>query len=123
MRKIILGNRTIAQETCLHDAKLKMAGFKNRLECTRCHKIIPLEPVEEKKSQDNSSKPDTKNREDLRKEMFAKHEQQKTLIKKRELLLSSGTDDDKKEAISVTHEIANLEDFIKKTENELRMTD
>lgn len=55
--------------------------------------------------------------------MFAKHEQQKTLIKKRELLLSSGTDEDKKEALSITHEIANLEDFIKKAENELRMTD
>ena len=55
--------------------------------------------------------------------MFAKHEQQKTLIKKRELLLSSGTDEDKKEALSITNEIANLEDFVKKAENELRMTD
>lgn len=123
MRIIILGYRTITQQTCLHDAKLKMAGFKNRYECTRCHKIIPIEPEESPRitPQDDLSKP--KNREELRKEMFAKYESQKNLIKKRELLLSSGTDDDKKEALSVTHEIANLEDFIKKAENELRMTD
>ncbi len=28
------------QSNCLHDAKVKMAGFKDRYECTRCHKFI-----------------------------------------------------------------------------------
>lgn len=30
----------IDQKTCSHDAKVKMAGFRNRHECTRCHKFI-----------------------------------------------------------------------------------
>lgn len=30
----------IDQSNCLHDAKVKMAGFKDRYECTRCHKFI-----------------------------------------------------------------------------------
>lgn len=31
------------QTTCIHDAKVKMAGFKDRYECTRCHKFIIYE--------------------------------------------------------------------------------
>jgi hypothetical protein len=33
-------NRTVNQNTCNHDAKVKMAGYNNRSECTRCHKFI-----------------------------------------------------------------------------------
>ncbi|AFS80691.1 hypothetical protein NKOR_04005 [Candidatus Nitrosopumilus koreensis AR1] len=29
------------QETCTHDAKVRMAGFKDMYECTNCHKFIP----------------------------------------------------------------------------------
>ena len=61
-----------------------------------------------------------KDREELRKKMFLAHDKQKTLIKKRDLLLESDSKDD---ALKITHEIAQLEDFIKKTENDLRMTD
>ena len=32
--------RTVTQENCPHDSTVKMAGFTNRLECTRCQKII-----------------------------------------------------------------------------------
>lgn len=28
------------QKTCTHDAKVRLAGFKDRYECTRCHKFI-----------------------------------------------------------------------------------
>lgn len=38
--KLVLVYRIITQETCPHDAKVKMAGFKDRYECTRCHKFI-----------------------------------------------------------------------------------
>ncbi|MDX1533461.1 MAG: hypothetical protein R3230_04570 [Nitrosopumilaceae archaeon] len=62
-----------------------------------------------------------KDREELRKKMFLAHEQQKELIKKRDSLLDN--EESKEDALQVTHEIARLEDFIKKAENELRMTD
>ena len=61
-----------------------------------------------------------KNREEIRKEMFLANEQQKELIKKRELFLKNEA---KEDALQVTHEISRLEDFIKTTENDLRMTD
>ena len=32
--------RTTTQENCKHDAIVKMPGFKNKLECVRCHKIL-----------------------------------------------------------------------------------
>ena len=32
--------RTVTQKTCPHDAKLKMPGYTDRYECTRCQKII-----------------------------------------------------------------------------------
>ncbi len=64
-----------------------------------------------------------KDREEQRKSMFIAFEKQKKLIKKRDLLLNSKTDQDKKDALMLTHEIAKLEDFIRYTENKLRMTD
>ena len=38
--KLILAYRTVTQDTCPHDAKVKMADFEDRYECTRCQKII-----------------------------------------------------------------------------------
>lgn len=34
--------RTSNQKDCKHEAKLKMVGFKDRFECVRCQKILPL---------------------------------------------------------------------------------
>lgn len=39
-KEIVLTFRTVTQETCTHDAKVKMPGYKDRYECTRCHKFI-----------------------------------------------------------------------------------
>ncbi|MDX1596765.1 MAG: hypothetical protein R3327_07495 [Nitrosopumilaceae archaeon] len=64
-----------------------------------------------------------KDREEQRKLMFLAFEKQKKLIKKRDLLLNSKNEQDKNVALSLTHEIARLEDFIRTTENKLRMTD
>jgi hypothetical protein len=64
-----------------------------------------------------------KNREELRKDMSAAQEIQKDLIKKRDLLLSSKTPKENENALKITHEIARLEDFIKRAENKLRGTD
>lgn len=36
----ILSYNKIIQETCPHDAKVKMPGYDNMYECTRCHKFI-----------------------------------------------------------------------------------
>jgi ribosomal protein S27AE len=49
---IVLAYRTVTQDTCPHDAKVKMAGFKDRYECTRCQKIIPYVPSNEKNNDD-----------------------------------------------------------------------
>jgi len=62
-----------------------------------------------------------KNREELRKDMYASKEKQKDLIKKRDLLLSSKKPNEN--ALQITHEIARLEDFIRIAENELKNTD
>lgn len=43
-----MGYRTTKQEDCTHQVKLKMAGFKDRYECVKCQKIIPLVPLNEK---------------------------------------------------------------------------
>jgi len=64
-----------------------------------------------------------KNREELRKDMFAAQEIQKDLIKKRDLLLSSEEPKENESALKITHEIARLEDFIRMAENKLRRTD
>ena len=63
------------------------------------------------------------NREKQHKLLFLAFEKQKKLIKKRDLLLSTKNDDDKKEALQITHDIAKLEDYIRYTENKLKMTD
>ena len=62
-------------------------------------------------------------REEQRKSMFLAFEKQKKLIKKRDFLLNSKKGQDKKDALSLTHKIAKLEDFIRNAENKLRMTD
>jgi hypothetical protein len=36
----VLAHTTITQDTCIHDAKVKMAGYDGMYECTRCHKFI-----------------------------------------------------------------------------------
>ena len=36
-----LSSNKITRETCLHTAKVKMAGYKNMYECIQCHKFIP----------------------------------------------------------------------------------
>jgi ribosomal protein S27AE len=46
--ELILEYRAVTQDTCPHDAKVKMAGFKDRYECTRCHKIISYVPSDNK---------------------------------------------------------------------------
>ncbi|HSG74219.1 MAG TPA: hypothetical protein VLA01_03375 [Nitrosopumilaceae archaeon] len=38
--ELVLVYRTITQENCHHDAKVKMPGYKDRFECTTCHKFI-----------------------------------------------------------------------------------
>jgi len=37
---LILAYKTITQDTCPHDAKVKLAGYSGIYECTRCHKFI-----------------------------------------------------------------------------------
>ncbi len=46
--KLVLAYRAVTQDTCPHDAKVKMAGFKDRYECTRCQKIIQYVPSDKK---------------------------------------------------------------------------
>ena len=61
--------------------------------------------------------------EEQRKSMKTARENQRILLERRKLLLESKKDEDKKEALKITHEIARLEDFIKKTENRLKLTE
>jgi ribosomal protein S27AE len=46
--ELILEYRKVTQDTCPHDTKVKMAGFKDRYECTRCHKFIIDVPSDKK---------------------------------------------------------------------------
>ncbi|WP_420544690.1 hypothetical protein [Nitrosopumilus sp.] len=39
-----LSYNKVNRDTCPHNAKVKMAGYKNMYECTRCHKFIPYDP-------------------------------------------------------------------------------
>jgi len=39
--------RKYSQETCLHDAKVKMAGYKDMYECTQYHKFITIRTPKE----------------------------------------------------------------------------
>jgi hypothetical protein len=41
--ELFLAYRTVNQDTCPHDAKVKMAGYKDKYECTSCHKFIVYE--------------------------------------------------------------------------------
>jgi len=54
--EILLAYRTITQDTCPHDAKVKMAGYDSMYECTRCHKFIRTVTPKEK---ENRAKDDT----------------------------------------------------------------
>lgn len=38
----IMAYRTVTQNNCPHDAKVKMPGFTDRYECTRCQKILQI---------------------------------------------------------------------------------
>ncbi|MDH3780072.1 MAG: hypothetical protein OES15_04350 [Nitrosopumilus sp.] len=40
----------ITQDTCIHDAKVKMGGYKDMYECTRCHKLIRAAAPKEKEN-------------------------------------------------------------------------
>jgi len=40
--KRTLAHNGVTQNTCSHDAKVRMAGLKNMYECTNCHKFIPI---------------------------------------------------------------------------------
>jgi len=37
---VIMTYGVVIQGTCPHDAKVKMAGYSEMYECTRCHKFI-----------------------------------------------------------------------------------
>ena len=39
---IIMSNVVITQDTCQHDARVKMPGYNDLYECTRCHKFISI---------------------------------------------------------------------------------
>ncbi|MFB5620062.1 MAG: hypothetical protein ACE5RC_02875 [Nitrosopumilus sp.] len=38
----LLSNHLVTQDTCSHNAKVKMSGYKDMYECTRCHKFITI---------------------------------------------------------------------------------
>jgi len=38
--RIILSHDMVTQNACSHDAKVKMPGYNDMYECTRCHKFI-----------------------------------------------------------------------------------
>ena len=63
------------------------------------------------------------NREGQRKSMFDAHTKKKELLKNRDQLLKSKKDADIQKALLITHDIAKLEDFVRHTENKLRLTD
>ena len=44
--------RIVTQDACSHDAKVKMAGYKDMYECTRCHRFIPTITPKEKENRD-----------------------------------------------------------------------
>ena len=47
----------VTQNTCIHDAKVKMAGYKNMYECTRCHKFVHTVPLKTKENEDDDVVP------------------------------------------------------------------
>lgn len=44
--------RTVTQDNCPHDAKVKMAGFKDKYECTRCQKILSVIQLDKEENKD-----------------------------------------------------------------------
>ena len=51
----ILSYHKITQDTCPHDAKVKMPGYDGMYECTRCHKFIHTVPLKTKESKDDDA--------------------------------------------------------------------
>lgn len=43
----------MTQDTCPHDAKVKMAGYAGMYECTRCHKFIRTGTSKDKENTNN----------------------------------------------------------------------
>ena len=43
----------VTQDTCPHDAKVKMAGYDGMYECTRCHKFIRTVMPKQKENWEN----------------------------------------------------------------------
>lgn len=43
--------RTVTQDNCPHDAKVKMAGFKDKYECARCQKILSVIQLDKEESE------------------------------------------------------------------------
>ena len=52
---IVLTYTTITQDTCIHDAKVKMGGYEDMYECTRCHKFIHTATPKEKEIRDDTA--------------------------------------------------------------------
>ena len=48
----------VTRDTCLHTAKVKMAGFKDMYECTRCHKFIRTIPSKDKENTTDDKAPE-----------------------------------------------------------------
>lgn len=66
--RLILVYRIVTQLTCPHDAKIKMAGYEDRYECTRCQKIIQrIIPNEDMKDNGENAKEDSDYKFDLTK--------------------------------------------------------
>ena len=62
-------------------------------------------------------------KEELRQNMVVANQKQKELLNKRDILLKNKTPKDKENALKLTHEIAELRDFIQKAEKTLRSSD
>jgi len=62
------------------------------------------------------------NQENLRKEMLAARDEQKILYEKRDFILNNNPQN-QKEALTITHKIASLQDFIVRAEKSLKMRD
>ena len=50
---IVLVYNAVTQDTCIHDAKVKMPGYDGMYECTRCHKFIRTIPSKDKENTDD----------------------------------------------------------------------
>ncbi len=54
----VLTHTTITQDTCIHDAKVRMGGYNDMYECTRYHKFIHavITPKEKENREDTAPK-------------------------------------------------------------------